>query len=303
MSSAMRFDGQVAVVTGAGNGLGRAYAHLLASRGAAVIVNDCGTNLDGSGHSSGPADRVAAEIQANGGRAVANYDDVQSADGARAIIEAAETRFGTIDILVCNAGVWSMQPFEELDDALWERTIGVHLTGTMRTSRAAWPIMKRKNYGRIVFTASSGGAYGKGGLTAYGAAKGGIYGLMRCLANEVGDANIKVNTILPGAATRMVSKATAALWESNPGLGDPANVAPLVAYLSSNACTENGCAYSAGGGYFARDEMMQGKGARFSLDNPITPEMIAGRWAEINSMADPTGYPDVMAYGARMFGL
>lgn len=301
--SEVRFDGQVAVVTGAGNGLGRSHALALAARGAAVVVNDYGPDVTGIGRSSAPADAVVAEIVAQGGRAVANYDGVHDRAGASAIIDAAIDSFGRIDILICNAGIWSIQPFEETDDAIWDRTLGVHVNGTMYTARAAWPHMRAQGYGRVIFTASSGGLYGKGGLTAYGAAKGAIYGLMRCLSLEAEEIGIKVNTLLPGAATRMISAKSASLWESRPGLADTAHVTPLVAYLASRACPVNGRAYSAGGGYFARDETMQGTGVRLPIDQPISVEQIAAHWAEIDDLTRPTGFADVMAYGARMFGL
>lgn len=298
----LRFDGQVAVVTGAGNGLGRSHALYLAAQGACVVVNDYGPDVGGLGRSSAPADAVVAEIRERGGVAVASHDGVHHREGGEAIIRTAIDSFGRIDILICNAGIWSMQPFAETDDAIWDRTIGVHLNGTMYASRAAWPHMLAAGYGRLVFTASSGGLYGKGGLTAYGAAKGAIYGLMRCLALEAEDRDIRVNTVLPGAATRMVSAKTAALWESRPGLGDPAHVTPLAAYLASRSCAVTSRAYSAGGGYFARDEVMQGAGVRLPIDAPITVDQIMRHWDAIDDLSGAATYPDVMAYGARMFG-
>lgn len=301
--SLLRFDGQVAVVTGAGNGLGRSYALFLASRGASVVVNDYGPDVSGIGHSAAPAKAVVDEIVGLGGAAVASHHGVHLRDDAEAIIATAIEAFGRIDILICNAGIWSMQPFAETDDAIWDRTIGVHLNGTMFTARAAWPHMQAQGYGRLVFTASSGGLYGKGGLTAYGAAKGAIYGLMRCLAPEAEGADIRVNTVLPGAATRMVSARTATLWEARPGLGDPAHVTPIVAYLANRACAVTGAAYSAGGGYFARDAVMQGPGIRLPIDAPITIEAIASHWDAISNLSPPTTFDDVMAYGARMFDL
>lgn len=303
MDEDVRFDGQVAVVTGAGNGLGRSHALYLAARGASVVVNDYGPNVAGLGQSTGPADAVVAEIREQGGTAVANHDGVHLRDGAEAIIASAIDAFGGIDILICNAGIWSMQPFEETDDAIWDRTLGVHLNGTMYTTRAAWPHMRAKGYGRVVFTASSGGLYGKGGLTAYGAAKGAIYGLMRCLALEGEEIGVRINTVLPGANTRMVSAKTASLWEARPGLGDPGHVTPLVAYLASRACPVNNAAFSAGGGYFARDAVMQGAGVRLPIDTPISAEQIAANWAAICDLSQPVTYSDVMEYGARMFGL
>lgn len=299
------FEGQVAVVTGAGRGLGRDYARNFAAHGASVLVNDYGTDLSGQGESNGPADQVVAEIVAQGGKAIANYDGVHEPSGAEAIVDSAHKHFGRIDILVCNAGVWSCQDLVETNDAIWDRTIGVHLGGTMMTARAALPHMAGQGYGRLVFTASSGGLYGKGGLTAYGAAKGGIYGLMRCLSLELAakDPDICVNTILPGAQTRMISPQSASLWADRPDLADPAHVTPIVAYLASKDCRENGRAYSVGAGFFARDEAMQGAGVRLPVHRPISRDDIAEHWAAINDLSDPRPFADVMEYGARMFGL
>lgn len=299
----LRFDGQVAVVTGAGTGIGRAHALMLAARGASVVVNDLGTGVDGLGSSSSSADAVVAEILASGGTAVANYDGVHISAGADAIIRTAIDAFGRLDILVCNAGILTPQPFEELTDDVWNRTIGIHLNGTMFTARAAWRIMKPRGYGRLIFTASSGGLYGKGGLTAYGAAKGGIYGLMRCLHLEAGGADIRVNTILPGASTRMLSPASIKFYEGREGMGDPMLVSALVAYLAHRDCRDNGHAYSVGGGYYARDEAMQGQGVRLGYSEPVTPERIAANWDAINSLGDPAAFESVVPYAGRMFDL
>ncbi|MFT4055687.1 MAG: SDR family NAD(P)-dependent oxidoreductase [Novosphingobium sp.] len=304
-STATDFTGQVAVVTGAGRGLGSGYARFLAARGASVVVNDHGTELDGEGFAKGPADETVDAIHAGGGTAIANHASVAEPDGAAAIVEDALTAFGRIDILICNAGVWSCQPLEETTDAIWARTMGVHVGGTMMAARAALPHMKAQGFGRLVFTASSGGLYGKAGLTAYGAAKGAIYGLMRCLALELSESGIDVtvNTVLPGAQTRMISAKSASLWDDRPGLADPDHVVPLVAFLASAACRDNGRAYSAGGGYFARDEAVQGAGVRLPVDQPITPDEIARHWQAINDMSQPALFADVMDYGARMFDL
>lgn len=299
------FDGRVVVITGAGRGLGRSYAHYFAARGAKVVVNDYGTELDGAGSASAPADEVVEEIHSSGGVAIADHHGVHDPAGATAVIDAALAAFDRVDILICNAGVWSCQPLEETSDATWSRTMGVHVNGTMMTSRAVLPHMKAQGYGRLVFTASSGGLYGKAGLTAYGAAKGAVYGLMRCLALELEEAagDLAVNSVLPGAQTRMVSLRTAGLWENRPGLADPNHVAPLVAYLASATCRENGKAYSAGGGYFARDEVMQGTGAHLPIDRSISHLDIAAHWPAINDLSRPARFANVMDYGARMFGL
>lgn len=294
----IRFDGEVAVVTGAGNGLGRSYAHLLAARGARVVVNDFGSNLAGEGLSHSPAETVVAEIGDAGGVAVANYEDVRSSSGCQAIIDSALSHFGRLDILICNAGIWSLNLFEDVTDEIWRNTLGVHLDGTMFAARAAWPVMKAAGYGRIVLTSSSGGLYGKAGLTAYAAAKGGIFGLMQALSLEAPPEDIRVNTILPGAATRMISEKTASLWQGRPGMGDPAHVAALVAVLASRQCGVNGRAYSAGGGYYARDEAMLGAGTRLDPDRPASPEEIMASWPLIDRLTDPAEFDDVMAYGA-----
>lgn len=299
------FEGNVAVVTGAGRGLGRDYAKYLAARGAQLVVNDYGGQLSGEGCSSAPADEVVSEIARAGGEAIPNYDGVHESAGAEALIETALSHFGRVDILICNAGIWSCQKLVEADVEQWNRMIAVHLGGTMMTARAALPHMQRNGYGRLVFTSSSGGLYGKAGLTAYGAAKGGIYGLTRCLALELAETktDMVVNAVLPGAQTRMISSSTATLWADRPGFADPALVSPLVAYLASRECSANGNAYSAGAGYFARDEAMQGQGIRLLTDRRITHEDIARNWNRIDDLSAPSRFRDVMDYGARMFDI
>lgn len=301
-SNHLRFDGRVAVITGAGKGLGRAHALLLASRGAKVVVNDYGTSLEGAGHSAQPADEVVAEIVALGGTAIASYDGVHTAAGAQAIIQTAIERFGEVDILVCNAGIRIAQPFEDLSDDVWRRTLAVHLDGTMFITRLVWLRMKNRRYGRIIFTTSPGAMYGISGGSAYGAAKGGIFGLMREIVQEIEEGDIRINALMPGAATRMVPPEASIFWDSHPGLGDPAHVAPLVAYLACSACRDNGQVYCAGGGFFARNAMMQSRGVRLGYDQPITPEQISDRWQEINDMSNAETFANALTHGARMFG-
>jgi NAD(P)-dependent dehydrogenase (short-subunit alcohol dehydrogenase family) len=303
MDDKIDFAGQVAIVTGAGQGLGRCHALLLASRGAKLLINDFGTAVDGSGGSSTPAESVVAEIRAAGGEAHANFDSVATSEGATSIVESAIKLFGRLDILVCNAGNWSSQPLEEIDDEIWRRTLAVHQDGTLFTTRAAWPHMRRQNYGRFVFTASSVGLYGKEGVIPYGAAKAGIFGIMRSLAVEIGNADIRVNTILPGAATRMLPAATRAQWDENSGLSEPALVSPMVAYLASRGCASNGHAYSVGGGLFARDAVMQSQGVRFDYRKGVTPEQLADQWEKINDMTNPNCFETAMKCGRHMFGV
>jgi NAD(P)-dependent dehydrogenase (short-subunit alcohol dehydrogenase family) len=296
------FTGQIAIVTGAGQGLGRSHALLLAARGAKLLVNDPGPALDGAGGSAIPAEEVVAEIRAAGGEAYANFDSVATNEGAKAIIEAAIAQFGRVDILICNAGIRISQPIVDVDDEAWRRTMAVHLDGTLFTTRAAWPHMLRQNYGRVVFTASSVGLYGKGGVISYGTAKAGVFGIMKSLADEIGESDIRVNTLLPGAITRMAPPETRTLWEVNPGLHEPELVSPLVAYLASRNCVANGRAYSAGGGFFARDEVMQSQGVRFDYREGVSPEQIADQWEKINDMTDPNYFETAPKYGAHMFG-
>lgn len=301
-SDKLNFHGQVAVVTGAGAGLGRSHALLLAARGASVVVNDFGTDLTGIGQSSTPADQVVAEIEAAGGTAVANYDGVHTSDGANAIIATALNRFGKIDILVCNAGILLYEPFAEVTDEVWRRTLAVHLDGTMFTARAAWPEMKRRGYGRVVVT-SSGGMLGKTGLAAYSAAKAGIYGLMRTMSVEIeAGEDIMVNALLPCGTSRMLSPDTLRHLDVHPDLADPAHISPVVAYLASRACRDSGKAYTAGGGFVARDEMVQGQGVRFDRSGGITPEQIEASWAGINDLSDPRVFDSALSSGAAMFG-
>lgn len=235
---------------------------------------------------------------------MANYDGVHTATGAQAIIQTAIDSFGQIDILICNAGIFAAEaPLDETSEDVWRRTVGVHLDGSFFTARAAWRHMKQRNYGRVIFTSSSGATYGKDGLTPYCAAKGGIFGLMRGLAQETGTSDIRVNAILPGAATRMVLEESGSLWESSPGLGNPAHVSPLVACLAHKSCKDNGQLYAAGGGFYARNEMMEPPGIRLPHDKPATPEQIVDAWTQINDMAGAEGFNDAMQHGAHMFGL
>lgn len=301
MMNAIRFDDRVAVITGAGNGLGRAHALFLAARGARVVVNDYGTGLDGTGESSAPADKVVAEIRDAGGMAVADYNGVHSTAGAEGIARTALDHFGRIDILICNAGILVNQPFETMEEAVWRRTLDVHLDGTMHAARATWPVMKASGYGRMVFT-SSGGFLGKHGLSAYAAAKAGIYGLMRALAVEGQDHNIRVNAILPVAQTRMISPDTRAFWEARPHLGNTEHVSALVAFLTSSQCPETGRAYTAGGGFVGREEFVQADGVRFDPHTPGTVEEIAARWDAINDLTKVRVFRTAMDSGAAVFG-
>lgn len=244
----MRFDGRVAIITGAGGGLGRSHALELARRGAHILVNDLGGSLDGSGASTSAAQRVVDEITALGGKAMANHDSVATAEGGRAIVQAALSAFGRVDVLVNNAGILRDKAFHKMDHTMIDPVIDVHLKGALYVSQPAFRLMRDQGYGRIVNTSSASGLFGNFGQANYGAAKAGLAGLTRVLSLEGAGHGIKVNAIAPIASTRMTKDI----------LGDlaakvtPESVSPLVAYLANEECSVNGHIYSVAGGRIAR---------------------------------------------------
>jgi NAD(P)-dependent dehydrogenase (short-subunit alcohol dehydrogenase family) len=272
------FEGRVAVVTGAGRGIGRAYALLLAARGASVVVNDLGGSIDGVGADAAPASGVAAEIAATGGVAISNTDDVASVGGAQSLVDAAIDRYGRIDILVNNAGIirWAGPPEVDADNLAshW----AVHVGGSFNTTRAAWPHMVEQRYGRIVMTTSAG-IFGLPNNTSYATAKGAVIGLARSLATAGAAHGITINCIAPAAVTRMAG--TADSPQMSPDL-----VAPLVAYLAHEDCPVSGEIYTAGAGRFARVFIAQTPGYVHTASVP-TIEDVADHWAAIN---DDRGY-------------
>jgi NAD(P)-dependent dehydrogenase (short-subunit alcohol dehydrogenase family) len=284
-SSNIDLTGRVAVVTGAGGGLGRSHALLLAARGAKVVVNDLGGAVSGAGADAAPADKVVTEIVASGGEAIANYDSVADRAGAARIIQTAVDTFGTIDILINNAGILRDKSFGKVELNDFATVLDVHLNGTVNCTHAAWPIMNAAKYGRIVFTTSIAGTSGNFGQSAYGAAKLGMVGLMNTLAIEGTRSNIHVNSISPGAATRMTA-----------GLNSPAvdkylsaeSVSAAVVYLVSEQCTASGQILQAHAGGYSRLHMFETEGVQFDPELPITPEMIAARYDEISDLATAT---------------
>ena len=275
------FEGRVAVVTGAGRGIGRAYALLLASRGARVVVNDLGGSIQGTGVDAAVASRVAAEIGAAGGSAIADDSDVASAAGAQALIDAAVDNFGRLDILVNNAGIIKWAGFPEVDQANLERHLAVHVLGSFNTTRAAWPHMVEQGYGRIVMTTSSG-IFGLPKNLSYATAKGGVIGLTRSIATMSEAHGIKINLIAPAAMTRMAGPDADPDDTSSPMA--PGQVAPLVAFLAHEACPVNGEMYAAGAGRFARIFIASTPGY---VATAPTIEDVAEHWDEIN---DDEGY-------------
>ncbi len=270
----MSFEGKVAIVTGAGGGLGREHALLLAEHGAKVVVNDLGSSVHGTG-SGDAADRVVAEIRAAGGEAVANKDSVADRQGAKRIVETAVDDFGTVDILINNAGILRDKSFKNMSLDDWDAVINVHLNGTAYVTRYAWPIMYEKNYGRVVFTSSGSGILGNFGQANYAAAKMGMVGLMNNLAREGAPHNVRVNCISPGAATRM--GATIPGRDVNPDdpppSGHPRLVSPAVLYLVSDDAP-NGRIIQAAGGRFASDMVFANDGVNLGL-SPTYEDVVA----------------------------
>lgn len=260
MTSQLRFDGKVAIVTGAGAGLGRAYALLLAERGAKVVVNDLGVSVKGEGSNSKAADIVVEEIKKKGGIAVANYDSVEFGEK---IVKTAVDNFGTVDIVINNAGILRDVSFQKMSDLDWDIIMKVHLKGTFSVTKAAWNIMRNKGYGRIVNTSSSSGIFGSFGQANYAAAKLGVHGFSQSLAKEGESKDIKVNTIAPLAGTRMTE--TVNPKEFTEALS-PAFVAPLVAVLCHDSCPDSGSLFEVGAGYVCKDRWNRSEGVLFPLD-------------------------------------
>lgn len=247
------FEGRVAVVTGAGRGLGRAYARLLAERGAKVVVNDLGGSMEGEGSDAGPAQKVVDQIVAAGGEAVADTHDVSTQAGGEAIIGTAIQNFGRIDALVNNAGIIRYAGLPEIELDNLERHLAVHLLGSFNTMRAAWPHFVEQGYGRVVLTTSSG-MFGMDNNLSYAAAKAGTVGMARSAKLAGEPHNIKVNLIAPAAMTRMGGGPEEEPAEAAEGMPymPSAAVAPMVAYLAHEDCPVSGEIYTAGAGRFAR---------------------------------------------------
>jgi NAD(P)-dependent dehydrogenase (short-subunit alcohol dehydrogenase family) len=242
------YDGKVAIITGAGGGLGRSHALELARRGARVVVNDLGGSVSGEGGDKGPAQQVVDEIEALGGEAVADTNSVATAEGGKAVVQTAVDAFGTVDIVINNAGILRDKTFHNMTPELLEPVIAVHLLGAFYVTQPAWIIMRDKGYGRVINTSSNSGILGNFGQSNYGAAKMGLVGFTRVLANEGRKYNIKANAIAPVAKTRMTEELMGAF-------GDkilPEEITPTVCYLAHEDCPVTGEIYSVAGGVVAR---------------------------------------------------
>ena len=274
---AIRFDQRVAVVTGAGAGLGRSYALDLASRGAKVVVNDPGLSPDGSSR----AVKVADEICQMGGQAVANCESVADRDAAPKIVDAAINHFGRLDILINNAGILRDKSFLKMPLDDFEEVLRVHLLGSVYLAKAAFPIMQEAKYGRILLTTSTAGLYGNFGQTNYAAAKLGLVGFMNALKLEGAKYNITVNTIAPIAATGM---AGGTFPDEISESIKPEHVTAMAVFLVSEDCRATGKILAAGGGYYSCVQISEGCGVRFKKGTSVTADEIAGRFPEITSM-------------------
>jgi NAD(P)-dependent dehydrogenase (short-subunit alcohol dehydrogenase family) len=276
----IRFDGRVAIVTGAGNGLGRAHALGLASRGAKVVVNDFGGARDGSGGSLTAAETVVEEIRAAGGIAIADGTDVSNYEQVTAMVDRAVAEWGSVDLMCANAGILRDKSFGKMELSDFAKVLDVHLTGTFYCCKAVWDGMRQRNYGRIVLTTSSSGLYGNFGQANYGAAKTGMVGLMNVLAEEGRKTDIRVNTVSPTAATRMTEEL---LPPQALALMKPEAITPAVLFLlSENAPTKT--IMGAGAGSFAVIKLLESEGVNLA-ESDWTPDAVAAHFAEISDMS------------------
>jgi len=278
--SNLGYDGKVAIITGAGGGLGRQHALLMASRGALIVVNDLGGSVDGTGASSSAAQVVVDEIKAAGGEAVADTNSVATPEGGEAIVQTAIDAFGRVDIVINNAGILRDKAFHNMEPDLLNPVLDVHLKGAFHVTKPAFVRMREQGFGRIVSTSSAAGIFGNFGQTNYGAAKMGLVGFTRVLAVEGARNNIKANAIAPLALTRMTENIMGGLADKL----DPGLVSPLVAYLAHENCSASGQIFSVGGGRVAQVFIGETKGF---YSPSLTPEDVEAHWSTI---VDRDGY-------------
>lgn len=293
----IRFDGRVAIVTGAGAGLGRSHALALAQRGAKVVVNDFGGAVDGSGASSQVAERVAEEIRASGGEAISHGADVSNPEQVADMVSQAQTTWGRVDILINNAGILRDASFAKMELSDFRRVVDVHLMGAVVCTKAVWALMREANYGRVLMTSSSSGLYGNFGQANYGAAKMAVVGLMNVLQIEGEKNNIRVNTLAPGAATRMTETLLP------PGVSDlmkPEAVTPAALYLVSEDAPRRTILNATAGG-FSRTLIHETEGV-FLNAGEQTPEAIAARFNDISDEAGQHLYSEGGAQVMKFVG-
>lgn len=299
MTNELRFDDQVAVITGAGGGLGKEYALLLASRGARVVVNDIGGSVTGDGSDTAAAEAATTEIRQLGGEAVADSHSVTTPEGGAAIIDTALRTWGRVDIVINNAGIVRDAPFEEMTAERFEPLLDVHLRGAFHVTRPAWKAMRKQGYGRILNTTSAAGILGAPGMSNYGSAKTGLIGFTRVLAAEGADHNIKVNAVAPIAFTRMLTHSIDSAGPPDDPAAqavlddlvneylkklDPALVAPVAAFLIHRDCPVSGEIYTVGAGHVSRFFIGRTKGF---YSPELSVEDVRDHLAEIR---DEAGY-------------
>lgn len=290
--SELRFEGRVAIVTGAGGGLGREYALDLARRGAKVVVNDLGGLVDGSGASQTAAEVVVDEITAAGGQAVANYDSVSTMEGGKNIVKAAVDHFGKVDILINNAGILRDRSFLKMTEADWDQVMAVHLKGAFCVTQPAALVMKENNYGRIILTASTSGIYGNFGQANYGAAKMAQVGFMNVLKLELAKYNIKINTVAPNADSRMTR---GLIPEAIARKLKPKFNVPMVVYLCSEENQETGMIFTMSAGWFARTAVVSGEGVCIGdTERDINAEEVRDQWEKIMSLDKARPFPNAL---------
>jgi len=292
----LRFDGKVAIVTGAGGGLGKQHALELARRGAKVVVNDLGGSMDGSGGSSAAADAVVAEIKAAGGEAIANGASVTDDAGVAHLVQQTMDQWGRIDVLIANAGILRDKSFSKMEIADFELVLNVHLMGTVKPTKAVWEIMKAQNYGRIVVTTSSSGLYGNFGQSNYGAAKLGIVGFMNTIKLEGQKNNVHINAISPVAATRMTENLMPAATLERL---KPEYVTPGVVYLASEEAP-TGAILAAGAGVFALARIYETEGVHLG-DAGLSAEAVRDSWDKISDPTGQTAYFQGGEQGGKIF--
>jgi NAD(P)-dependent dehydrogenase (short-subunit alcohol dehydrogenase family) len=279
----INFKGKVAIVTGAGAGLGKTYALELAKRGCKVVVNDLGGARDGSGASQGPAQVVVDEIKKAGGEAAANYDNVATIEGGQGIVKSAVDAFGKVDIVINNAGILRDKSFLKMEPDIWDLVIAVHLRGAYCVTQPAFALMKEQNYGRVVLTTSGAGLYGNFGQTNYAAAKMGLIGLMNALKIEGAKYNVKINTIAPVAASRLTEDVMPPEFFAKL---KPEFITPLVTYLASEENQDSGYIFNCGMGWYSRSAIVMGGGALIGDGNrDIKAEEIRDSWKKITDLS------------------